>query len=76
MFTIENVKSKFQKKNIHSLLEDTDKYNKKIKKNISKQANNLLKLEQYATWFEDKNKVPKLRLTRNVSKQKKALKFS
>jgi hypothetical protein len=75
-FTIKNIKNKIQKKNIQNLLENTEKSNKKLKKDISKKIDYLLQPKQYISWFENKNKEPKLKLTRNISKQKKALKFS
>lgn len=75
-FTIENIRNKIQRKNLQNLLLNTQKYNKNLKKEISKKAGYILQPKQYISWFEEKNKVPKLKLTRNISKQKKALKYS
>jgi hypothetical protein len=74
--TFENIKNNIQQNNVQNLLKSTQKYNKNIKKDISKKVDYLLQPKKYISWFENKNKVPKIKLTRNISKQKRALKYS
>jgi hypothetical protein len=75
-FTAENIKKSIKKKNIQNILKNTQKYKKNFKNDISKKIDYLLQPEDYVSWLKNNNKVPKLKLTRNISKQKKALKYS